>query len=113
MKAPPEYIIRVEFAERDSAKAAGCRWRPEIKRWVFASYRPGDKAVRKRGIHRYAPLTPQLGVLGNLLQERPMQILLGAAEALVLGNEPRDAEIRTQLVASPMKSVSARPSKRA
>ena len=34
MKAPPEYIIRVEYAERDSAKAAGCRWRPEIKRWV-------------------------------------------------------------------------------
>ena len=40
MVAPPEYVIRVEYAERDAAKGAGCRWRPEIKQWVFACHGP-------------------------------------------------------------------------
>ena len=50
MVAPPEYVIRVEYAERDAAKAAGCRWRPEIKRWVFACHGPPPGFVLRRAL---------------------------------------------------------------
>jgi hypothetical protein len=47
---PPEYVIRVEYAERDAAKAAGCRWRPEMKRWVFACHGPPPRFVVRRAL---------------------------------------------------------------
>jgi hypothetical protein len=38
MQPPTEHVLRVNFAEREQAKAAGCRWNPDIKKWVFASH---------------------------------------------------------------------------
>ena len=54
---------------RGGRKAAAAKLHAETgkrpSRWTIArelhrGYRPGDKAVRKRGVHRYAPLTPHL-----------------------------------------------------
>ena len=50
MVAPPEYVIRVEFAERVKARGAGCRWRPETKRWVFACHGPPPGFVLRRAL---------------------------------------------------------------
>ena len=40
LQPPTEYAIRVDYAEREAAKAAGCRWSPEIKKWVYACHGP-------------------------------------------------------------------------
>jgi hypothetical protein len=34
----PKYALRVSYEERDTAKAAGARWNPEAKTWVFSCH---------------------------------------------------------------------------
>ena len=64
-------VLRAAFRKdpRGGGKEAANKLHAETgkrpSRWTVArelrrGYRPGEKAVRKRGIHRYAPLTPQL-----------------------------------------------------
>lgn len=35
----PEYALRVTYAEHEEAKREGCRWRPNLRRWVFSAPR--------------------------------------------------------------------------
>jgi hypothetical protein len=51
LKPPTEYAIRVAYEEREAAKTAGCRWRPELKQWVFACHGPPPRFVLKRSLN--------------------------------------------------------------
>ena len=54
LQPPTQYAIRVEYAERDKAKAAGCRWNPTIKKWVFACHGPPPGFVVRRRLDQPA-----------------------------------------------------------
>ena len=48
LQPPTEYTLRITYEERERAKAAGCRWRPDLKKWVYASHGPPPGFVLKR-----------------------------------------------------------------
>jgi hypothetical protein len=50
LKPPPEYELRVSFDDKDAAKDVGCRWKPEVRRWVFACHGLPLRFVRERAI---------------------------------------------------------------
>ena len=54
LQPPTEYAIRVDYAEREKAKVAGCRWNPDIKKWVFACHGAPPRFVLKRRLDQPA-----------------------------------------------------------
>jgi hypothetical protein len=54
LQPPTEYAIRVDYAEREKAKTVGCRWNPDIKKWVFACHGPAPRFVLKRRLDQPA-----------------------------------------------------------
>ena len=54
LQPPTEYAIRVGYAEREKAKAAGCRWNPDLKQWVFACHGPPPGFVQRRRLDQPA-----------------------------------------------------------
>jgi hypothetical protein len=57
LQPPIEYTIRVDYAEREKAKAAGCRWNPNIKKWVYACHGPPPGFVTRRRLDQPATVT--------------------------------------------------------
>ena len=56
LQPPTEYTIRVDYAEREAAKAAGCRWSPHAKKWVYACHGPLPGFVMRRRLDQ--PVAP-------------------------------------------------------
>ena len=54
LQPPTEYAIRVDYAEREAAKAAGCRWNPDIKKWVYACHGAPPGFVSRRRLDQPA-----------------------------------------------------------
>ena len=54
LQPPTEYAIRVDYAEREKAKAAGCRWNPDAKTWVFACHGAPPGFVTRRRLDQPA-----------------------------------------------------------